>query len=265
LANIKPVTLAYFADKCWKPLTDYRFTVGDSFSPLVVHELPRAVMSLPVAFMLDKDRYVLVAVQGFEPQKNMLVNADGKWLTAYVPAAYRCYPFILASSEKNRKILCFDEDSGCLTDTGGGEPFFDNEKPSTTITEINKFLGMLDASKKKTDEICKSLQAHDLIQPWPLTANINDQGYNVRGLYRIDETALNTLPKDSLAELASSGAIKVSYCQLLSTQHMGSLQKLATLSGSKSGSKNPATGKTFADDLGFNLLDQDAKLNFDNL
>jgi hypothetical protein len=65
---------------------------------------------------------VPVAVQGLAPGQNLFVAPDGRWLAAYTPAAYRGYPFQLAHAENGQQVLCFDEESGLITDGPRASP-----------------------------------------------------------------------------------------------------------------------------------------------
>src|SRR5690606_12782154 len=85
---------------CWKRFTSYEFAAEDAVAPLVVQEVRRACLSLPVAFIKVEDSFRLVLVQGLQPGKNLLVGPDGRWLASYIPAAYRGYPFVLRSEER---------------------------------------------------------------------------------------------------------------------------------------------------------------------
>jgi hypothetical protein len=51
-------------------------------APLVVQELAKACMSLPIAFTQQNDAFVPHALQGFTPGRNMFV-VNGKWVAPY--------------------------------------------------------------------------------------------------------------------------------------------------------------------------------------
>ncbi|MEA1053628.1 SapC family protein [Lamprobacter modestohalophilus] len=120
MANLQPITLSRHRDQRWARYTDYRFAAADTLAPLVVQELPKALMSLPIGFIEQPDGYGLVAVQSLQPGQNLFVSVDGRWLGGYVPALYRGYPFALAKTEEGQQVLCIDEDSGLVGATAAG-------------------------------------------------------------------------------------------------------------------------------------------------
>jgi hypothetical protein len=222
-----PINKDTHATKRWLRPASYAFAAKDSMVPLVAAEFPRAMLALPIAFRAQGEAFVPVAVMGLRPGKNLLVAADGRWLASYVPALFRADPFRLLGSENGQQVLCIDEDRSPVTDGPEGEPFFDEGgQPGRALSNVLKLLGQVNASRDATARMCAGLQAHGLIQPWPITVKGQKGDKHVEGLYRIDEAALNALQADALLELRDSGALKAAYCQLLSMQHLPVLGRL---------------------------------------
>lgn len=249
------------AHKRWKPYTSYAFAAADAITPLVVQELPKAALAFPVAFALDGDAFVPVAVQGIQSGQNLLVGADGRWLASYVPATYRGYPFTLANTTDDQKVLCILESDDVLSDTEG-EPFFDAEgEPATRLLGVIDFLKQVATNREATRRLCAVLQQHDLIQPWPITLKTESGDKTVQGLHRIDEAALNQLPTDVLQAVRDAGALPVAYCQLLSMQHFPKLGELA-----QAHAKSAATLPPAADgELDVEFLNNGDTISFGNL
>src|SRR5919112_5480426 len=110
------------AGKAWRPYTSYAFAAGDAVLPLVASELGQAVMGMPVAFVRQDGRYVLMAVLSLTPERNLFVAPDGRWLGEYVPMVLRGYPFrVLRPEGREESILCVDENSGLVVDAGHHE------------------------------------------------------------------------------------------------------------------------------------------------
>src|SRR5690554_4574124 len=99
MPDLQVVSKERHAQKRWKRYSSYAFAAGDSVAPLVIQEIPKACIALPIGFIESEDGYFPVAVQGLTPDSNLLVAPDGRWLTSYVPAAYRSYPFRMANTE----------------------------------------------------------------------------------------------------------------------------------------------------------------------
>ena len=113
------ITKTGYAAQGWRRYDSYAFAAADAVAPLVVQELAKACMSLPIAFLQQNDAYVPHAVQGLEPGRNLFV-VNGKWVAPYTPAVYRGYPFALAQGEGDQLHLCIDMDSALV---GAGEGF----------------------------------------------------------------------------------------------------------------------------------------------
>lgn len=223
-----PVSRSRYAGQRWKRSTSYSFAAGDAWSELTVQELPQAMLHLPIGFVAVQDRFVPAALQGVAAGKNLFVARDGRWLGGYIPAVYRAYPFALASNERGEQVLCFNEGSGLLS-SHEGELFYDDQnQPGKALAELVNFMQAMAAGRQFTQQVCAVLQKHSLIQPWPITVP-GDGGATTlaTGMFRIDEAALNQLGMDALLELRNAGALLPAYCQLLSTQHVPMLFKLA--------------------------------------
>lgn len=237
MPDLHAITPTDHANKSWHASPGYGFAAHDTMAPLVMQEIPRACLSLPLAFAQVGADYTPVALQGLAQGQNLFVAPDGRWLADYIPAAYRGYPFALVRTEDDKTVLCFDHDSGLLqagTVTGaaapsGSQPFFDEQgQPAERVNQILQFLSQIQANAQVTRLLCAALQQHDLIEPWPINIQ-GDEGKTtaLQGLFRINESALNALPPEAFQALRESGALPLVYCQLLSMQHLNRLGALA--------------------------------------
>ncbi|EAQ05371.1 SapC family protein [Yoonia vestfoldensis] len=221
------ITKSGFAAQAWRRHNSYAFAATDAVAPLVVTELAKACMCLPIAFMKQNDTFVPHAVQGLEPGRNLFV-VNGTWVASYTPAAYRGYPFALAQGEVDQLHLCIDMDSG-LVGAGEGfdQPFFDEAgEAAQPVKDALNFLQQIYRNRAVTQRVCAALAAEDLFQPWPLTVQGPDGERRVDGLFRIDEARLNSLDPEALARVQKAGGLPVAYCQLLS---MGNIQTLGLI------------------------------------
>jgi len=253
--KLHPVTPEHYSSKRWIRYTNFKFSIEDAVAPLVVQELSKALMHLPLCFVPNGETFSLAALQGLQPGKNLCVAPDGRWLVGYVPAAYRAYPFSVANTQIGTQVLCFDEDSGLLAEEG--ELFYEEDGELTQgVKDVAAFLTEVSKNRILTERICSALQQHDLIQPWPIKVQYEGSEQAVNGLYRVDEIALNNLSAEAFAELRKAGAIPVAYCQLLSMQH---LQRLAELD--KAHAEAAAAAAAKAPDLDF-LKGDNGSLDF---
>jgi hypothetical protein len=216
------ITKTCFAAQGWRRYDSYAFAATDAVAPLVVQELAKACMSLPIAFLQQNDAFVPHAVQGLEPGRNLFV-VNGKWVAPYTPAAYRGYPFALAKGEDDQLHLCIDMDSG-LVGADGDQQFFDDAgEVAQPVKDVLNFLQQIHNNRAVTQRVCAALAAEDLFQPWPLKVQGPNGERNIEGLFRIDEARLNSLEPDALARVQKAGGLPVAYCQLLSMSNIQTL------------------------------------------
>ena len=258
MPDIQVVSRERHAGKRWMRYASYAFARTDAVAPLVIQELPKACMMVPLGFVAVEDGFMPVAVQGLMPGANLLVDAEGRWLAGYVPAAYRSYPFALANTPDGQQVLTVIEDSGLLSDTDG-ELFFDeNNEPAQAVKDVLSFLEQVSINRQATRRACTALQKHNLIKPWPINLETDAGRQAVEGLYTIDEAALNQVSAEALQELRDASALLVAYCQILSTQH---LQKLGQLLRAHA-AQNAATLETPSGELDIEFLNESDTINF---
>lgn len=227
MADLQMITANRYGQKYWQSHESYAFANGEALCPLVAQELPKAMLHMPIGFTAEGETFTPVAIQGLSPGKNLFVANDGRWLTSYIPAPYRSYPFRMALTEGGENVLCVDEASGLISETKG-RPFFNEDgTPSNGLLEILEFFKQIDSNRELTLAACAVLQKYNLFQVWPITIKGEDSEVNVEGLYRIDEAAINALSADALLEVQKIGGMTIAYCQLLSMQHLPAMGQLA--------------------------------------
>lgn len=228
MQNIQAVSVSRYGNKRWKRFTDYLFSAQDSLVGLSIQEASRAMMYMPLAFYPVGQEFMLGALLGLTPGKNLFVSTEGRWLGGYIPASYRSYPFqALRVGGGDGRVLCISEDSGLITEDVNGEPFFDENNALTkNLSDILGFLGQQVAGQEANLKACGLLKKYNLIKVWPITVQLEAGESRVQGLYCIDTQAFDQLGAEPLYELKESGALMMAYCQILSMQCLPSLERL---------------------------------------
>jgi hypothetical protein len=219
-------------EKKWRRPQGYGFAASQAVAPVSGMELGAAGLSLPLAFIEEAGRYVLVAVLSLAPGRNMFVAPDGQWLGGHIPALFRAHPFRLAArGDSDERILCIDEDSGLLVGQGGvGERFFDEAgNPSAAVQEVLRFCSELDRATTLTEQAVKALSQSGVIRPWPISLKTDAGQQTVNGLHRVDEAALNALDDETFRVLRVSGALPIAYAQILAAGHLPVFDRLARI------------------------------------
>lgn len=247
MSNYQIVTNEEFSKLRWKKYENYLFAEKDIIASLVLEELPKACLSMPIVFCKEGENFSPAALLGLKPGKNLYVSRDGRWLGSYIPAVYRSYPFALARINDNKTVLCVDSESG-LVGENFDQTFFDESgEPSNTIKEVLQFLTQIWNSRLFTVQLCKALEAEGLIIPWRLKIRDEKGEQSIEGLFRIDEDKLRGLSAEALFNLHQKEALTTIYCHLISLQNIQTLVKLSELHSKLERSKMPLTDKNELD------------------
>ena len=215
--------VALSKDKSWQKQTDPSFARDTSIVPLAAREIPYAAPEMPLAFAPEGDGYTLVAFLSFLPGQNLYVSPEGKWMGKYVPAIIRSYPFRLVKTS-DEKGMALRVEADAVLDAGEGEPFFDeNGELAQPVKDILEFLKEFEQNRMATEAAVAALAGAGVITQW----NLKVGGNPVKGIFRIDEAALNSLDDETFLRLRKAQALPVAYAQLLSMGNIRILQRLA--------------------------------------
>lgn len=256
MPRMVPISPTSHQNKSHTRYTDYHFAAGEMAAFIVGAELSRAVRAFPIGFIMQEGRYRLVALLSLVPEKNFFVAPDGKWLGAYVPAAFRSYPFQVAQDTTSGKhLFCVDEASGLVyDDPDTGDPFFDDQGNLTEhLKNTLNFLTQIEQNRTATHLAVAGLAEAGLIRQWPLTASINGEDKPVNGLYCIDEQKFNTLNDQRFLHLRNIQALPIAFAQMLSMGNIDLLYRLSKLQNQL----QPAPA-----DLGFSIDEADDMIRF---
>lgn len=263
MPNYQIITPESHGAKRWLRYSGYAFAMRDAVMPLALAEVGKAALSLPIAFIAQDGGFVPAAVMSLQPEKNLFVAPDGRWIQAYIPAAIRGYPFRLANVSDGRQVLCIDEDSGLVCSGPDGEAFFDDEgKPVQALRDIMAFLAQTEQSLQVATHACAILNKYQLIQPWPIVHHTENGERKIDGLFRIDEVALNQLAADALFEVRNAGGLQIAYCQLLSMQHLSALGELTAALASAEAQAAAAEVATGSGELNLEFFKKHDSISF---
>jgi SapC protein len=228
MSSIQPLSRERHAGLRWRRYSGYGFTATTAIAPLAAAEVGKAALALPLAFVEREGGWTLAAVLGLLPGQNLYVAPNGNWIVAYVPAAFRAYPFRVAWNEAVQPMLCVDEASGLIVESGEGETFFaESGELSASVQQVWAFLQDTAKSEAILANACGQLHAAGVIEPWPITIQGETGSQQIAGLNRINEMVLNTLDDALFGQLRRAGILGVAYAQLLSMGNLSALGELA--------------------------------------
>lgn len=248
------------AQSYWRQRQGFAFASEQQVAEVLLAELGALLPNYVMGFLKENGTYRLITLLGLGSERNYYVGLDNKWLCTVIPAALRGYPFTLLGNSGNEdKVLCIDQDY--LTEDSNDLPLFQEDGELTPLmAETLDFLNKCDENRKLTQNACNKLAEAGLIEPWPLRLKYGDgdETSPVEGLYRIKESALNSISRTSLASLRASAALPLAYAQLFSMNQLNQLSQraeLINLQKAQVDSKQELSG----------LFEDEGTLNFDAL
>lgn len=215
----------------------YEFALEQAVVPVLAEEMPHVLPTMAVGFVKNENNgdFELVALQSLQAGVNVYVHTNGRWIGGYRPAWYRAHPFrVVHDTKSGQSVVCIDEESKAFQPqaTEDGQRLFDDEgELADRARQTVQFLEKIEHGQKTTQVLVSQLSEAGVIVPWNLNARNpkGESGFEVKGLYHIEEAALRALAPEQLSELAKSGALSVAYTQLLSEHRLKGLSRLYEL------------------------------------
>jgi hypothetical protein len=189
-------------------------------------EMPLAALDFPCVFIATDTGHSLAALVGLRDHENLFVTPDGQWAaSAYLPAFFRRYPFVLAEADGNPTFtVCVDRACPGLN-ADSGQALFDAEGRETPwLEEIKQFLVQFRQEMTGTRDFADRLAALDLLHDGVIEYTLNGQKSTLRGFKTVDEAKLRALDAQTLKGLSDAGWLGLIHAHLLS---LNQVQRLA--------------------------------------
>ncbi|OWV29181.1 SapC family protein [Halomonas campaniensis] len=208
----------------YSPRQNYRFTADQAVAPILAGELRQALTQFVMGFIKREERYHLVALLGRAAHSHHYIHPeDGRWLGTYVPAHFRGYPFAVERRQDSDEMVLQVHADHLLQQ--GGEPLFDEQGELTeTVKRQLDFVGECAKNRRLTDTACQTLAEQGILKPWQTT----EDGPGIKGLYKVEEEALNRLTAQQLHQLQGV-PLAVAYGQMFSMAQHDQLAQRAAL------------------------------------
>jgi len=179
-----------------------------------------------------------VAVMGVRPGQNLFIAAHGQPSPgAYLPAAMRRWPFILADdAERQRSVLCIDRDCDLLNEEDG-EPLFEDGEAGPLAKRALDLCAEIERDRLRTRAFMEVLQAHDLLEPaqavYTPRARDGSEGppEMVRDFFRVSSAGQDALGDDAFGELRRRGYLRPIHAHLMSLQGWSRLYAMEARQG----------------------------------
>ncbi len=225
----RPLDSRVHGKKQLKRDVDFSFATGTNSVPINSVEFALVQRSYPIVFSADPTP-VPLAVMGLRNSENLFVEDSGQWAAGhYVPAYIRRYPFIFMEGPGGLQfVLCVDEDSKFLTESGGTALFEADGKPSQLTQNALNFCSAFQGNHVQTREFGEAMKRHNLLVENQANATIAGvEKVSLGGFKIIDEQRFNALPNEVFLEWRSKGWLHLIYSHLMSMANWANLVDLA--------------------------------------
>ena len=190
--------------------------------PVSYTEFPIASRDYPVIFISGDEgkTYAPMLVLGLAAQQNLFVLWDDTWdRRVYLPAYVRRFPFCMTrvmvdGKEAPERVACVEK----IAINDKGEKLFDDKGEALPEwQQREKLLFEFEADLGRTDEMCKLLAQHHLLEPFTMQATPNNgEPLQLTGMYRVSEEKLAQLDGAVMKDLAAKGVLGRIYAHLIS-------------------------------------------------
>ncbi|MGG5808567.1 SapC family protein [Falsiroseomonas sp. CW058] len=207
---------AFAADVNSVPVTAVEFAAASAEYPLVFAGTPEAVFP--------------AVILGLDTDRNLWVDAEGRWRGRYVPAFVRRYPFAFSEDTAAGTFTLHVDEAyeGCNRD-GRGERLFDAEGAHTQyLRTVLGFLQDYQASFRATQAYCARLLELGLLQPMQAQFSLPGGGErSLSGFMVVDRARLKALPAEVVADMLARNELECTFLHLASLQHFHAMLERA--------------------------------------
>ncbi len=269
--KITPISKEIHKNWSYVGLQDFKHTSKDSVVPILMAEIVRLVTTNPIVFLKDKN-LGLYSLQGLTPERNLLIDRNGKWLNEYIPARYRSLPFVLArdgrSKKKDEKILCYIDDLNCVAENFENKStkiFNDKSELSEDMKRVFEFLNSIEKNEQLTQIALRAVEESDVIEDWEISLKLADGEKKLSGLKKVNIDKLKSLSDKSLGILNKTGGLDLCFASYYSINNLEKLKNFVIL---HSNSQNQSNEKNQIETIRDKTLKKQKaakKLEMDNL
>ncbi len=211
------------------PLKSLEFAKETPFLPILANEANLIGKDFPLLFTSDEfpSLVALFSLGG----ENLAINSEYKWITSYLPAAIRKYPFALATNNQNtnQKVVMIDEEAACVSENEGERLFDDNLEQTDFLKNAISFLTKYESDMTITQKVAKEISDTKILEDREITIDeAGEKKVLVKGFRVVNEEKYKALPDDILADWVRRGITTLIDTHLKSLGQIDTLFSLAS-------------------------------------
>ena len=137
-----PLSKTQHSEKALVKEKNFKFIEREIITDLFNFEFETAISCIPIFFAEGQKGIRTVGLMGLEKNKNLFVEGGGMWkLPHFIPATIASFPFRALTTEDEKNIIVFKDDSDSIVDRAEGIPLFDKEGKETAV--LKRHLGLV--------------------------------------------------------------------------------------------------------------------------
>ncbi|WP_299315937.1 SapC family protein [uncultured Halomonas sp.] len=241
MSDWKIVSRRLHAGHGWLPRQGFHFALDLGVLPVVLAEVPKLLSDYVIAFVGEGEALEPVVITDIGLGRNLYVDAQGRWLSRYVPAELRAYPFGMVQGAGGKLSLGIRSEHLAEPYTEGAQPLFDHQgEPSADVAGVADFLLQRERQRSQTREACRLMVALKMLVPWPLKVRL-EKGAEpevIPGLWRVKTSALDGLDGETLKRLNDAGVLPLAALQPITAENLPSLLERGRFIGEQTSAAN---------------------------
>ena len=210
-----------------KALDNLLFAKENPSFPVLISESENVAATLPIVFSAEENPS-LFAITSLGSE-NLAMNSEGKWLSSYVPAVYRKYPFAYANIKDNpeQKAVVIDIEAQNLSETEGEALFDEQSNQTQLLKDTIQFLTSYEQEAMRTKSLAKIILDSGILEDRELSIGEGEtKQVLVKGFKVVSVEKLNALDDAILASWVRNGIISFINIHLKSLNNLQNLMNL---------------------------------------
>lgn len=226
--HLIPLNAATHRDVRFAPDLNPQTVAALMTCPIVASEAAMACREYPIVFPKANNALPMVLL-GVEQGHNRYLDGTGRWISRYIPAHIRRYPFMLAEPKKaatngaeKSLIVMVDKQAVSESTNKGLRLFNDDGTPNDTLRKVESTLLNLHRDSLRTMAMVNAIDAAGLLVERVLKVKEKHatKPFGLSGMRIIDTAKLRECSPETLHSLARSGALLLIYTHIISQANL---------------------------------------------
>ena len=217
MKDFQPLNFEQHKNLCYveKYGSEYGHQVGAVM--LLPNEFAKAQREYPILFRKNSetDRFLPVALLGFEEHENLFLNENSIWRARYIPLAVRQGPFLIGLQQRDEEqILAIyaDLNDSRIQQNIAPTLFNTDGIASDSLNEIRDILSARHQGSEALEPMIDAFLKHDLLERVIIELDLeNGRTIKFDAGYTVHLEKLFALENDAVIELHKAGFLSLAY------------------------------------------------------